>query len=343
MGACDAGGVVAHAMTFNGKPYRWGGPANPAQGFDCSSFVSYIAGMAGLPLPGGFRVPSSAHGPVTTDYLHWSGMTSVPLSSASPGDVAVNPQHIGFIIGPGGSGFAARSTATGIGPQNFASGYTYRKWNGAGAPAEGGGICDTGAGQTNYNGSAPGWAVDILTRVTSMLGIPHTRDAWLSQARTESNFNQRAVNNWDINARNGVPSQGWLQVIPPTFAAYCGPFCSLGILNPLANAYAAVNYGKSRYGARLLSVIGRGHGYAAGGVVGEPVVGIGLRSGSPYSFGERGPEYVSPLTGPDAGRVNAAARGGTTINVYPSAGMDERELAAAVSRELAWAEAGGVR
>jgi hypothetical protein len=34
---------------------------------------------------------------------------------------------------------------------------------------------------------------------------------------------------------------------------------------------------------------------------------------------------------------------GTTINVYPQAGQDEREIAASVSRELAWATAGGVR
>jgi hypothetical protein len=34
--------------------------------------------------------------------------------------------------------------------------------------------------------------------------------------------------------------------------------------------------------------------------------------------------------------------GGVTVNVYPSAGMDEQQLAAMVSRELAWAQAAGV-
>ena len=34
--------------------------------------------------------------------------------------------------------------------------------------------------------------------------------------------------------------------------------------------------------------------------------------------------------------------GGVTVNVYPSAGMDEQQLAARVSRELSWAQAGGV-
>ena len=34
--------------------------------------------------------------------------------------------------------------------------------------------------------------------------------------------------------------------------------------------------------------------------------------------------------------------GGVTVNVYPSAGMDEQQLAAKVSRELGWAQAAGV-
>ena len=32
---------------------------------------------------------------------------------------------------------------------------------------------------------------------------------------------------------------------------------------------------------------------------------------------------------------------GATINVYPAASQDEREIAAAVSRELAWSAASG--
>lgn len=40
--------------------------------------------------------------------------------------------------------------------------------------------------------------------------------------RTESNGNPNAVNNWDINAKNGTPSKGLLQVIDPTFRQYAG-------------------------------------------------------------------------------------------------------------------------
>jgi hypothetical protein len=52
----------------------------------------------------------------------------------------------------------------------------------------------------------------------------------------------------------------------------------------------------------------------------------------------------SPLAGGGlAAGVGAMGAGpGATINVYPSAGMDEQQLAAMVSRELAWATAGGI-
>ena len=54
------------------------------------------------------------------------------------------------------------------------------------------------------------------------------------------------------------------------------------------------------------------------------------------------PALVSPLSGDLGGLAGLGQAGqGSTINVYPSAGMDERALAALVSRELAWAAAGG--
>jgi hypothetical protein len=54
------------------------------------------------------------------------------------------------------------------------------------------------------------------------------------------------------------------------------------------------------------------------------------------------PGMPSPLAG-DFGHLGGLGQGqGAVINVYPSAQMDERALAALVSRELAWAAAGGV-
>lgn len=39
-------------------------------------------------------------------------------------------------------------------------------------------------------------------------------------ARLESNYTAGAKNDWDINARNGTPSEGLMQFIKPTFDAY---------------------------------------------------------------------------------------------------------------------------
>jgi len=91
----------------------------------------------------------------------------------------------------------------------------------------------------------------------------------------------------------------------------------------------------------MLGVIGHGHGYAEGGVISEPVFGIGHRSGHAYMFGERGPELVSPLTGPNALGDVGGARHPIVVNVYPQPGQSEVEIAAAVSRRLEWAAATG--
>lgn len=86
-----------------------------------------------------------------------------------------------------------------------------------------------------------------------------------------------------------------------------------------------------------------GIGFAGGGVLRERVTGIGHATGTTYHFAEHGPEMISPLRGPAPGLGGLAAAARAVINVYPQAGQDERQIAAMVSRELAWAGAGGAR
>ncbi|MCM6932025.1 transglycosylase SLT domain-containing protein [Enterococcus italicus] len=91
---------------------------------------------------------------------------------------------------------------------------------------------------------------------------PANLSALLYQMQTESGGNPSAINNWDINAKNGVPSQGLMQVIPPTFAAYARPGYNRNILDPLSNILASIRYTLSRYGS--LTGGWRGVGYAKG-------------------------------------------------------------------------------
>ena len=190
-------------------------------------------------------------------------------------------------------------------------------------------------GLLHGGGGGVGQWAGLMQAVLAHFGIPQLFGTFMTQMQTESGGNPRAINLWDSNAKAGIPSQGLMQVIPPTFAAYAGPYRSRGIMDPLANIYAAVAYAISRYGASIGAVLGHGHGYAAGGAVMEPVTGFGHRSGEMYHFAERGPEWVTPMTGDRLGGRQV------TVNVYPQKGQSEVEIAAAVSRRLDWAAATG--
>ena len=131
----------------------------------------------------------------------------------------------------------------------------------------------------------------------------------LYQMQTESGGNQAAINLSDINAQEGDPSRGLMQVIGTTFSEYHWPGTSNNIYDPLANIAAALNYARNVYGPTLMSGgmgIGSGHGYALGGPINEPVTGYGAYSGQRYSFGERGPEYVMPGIRPGSGGSDPA-------------------------------------
>ena len=137
------------------------------------------------------------------------------------------------------------------------------------APAGGGGAY---TGPIPGGGSVTRWSSTVL----SVLATLHQSPSWLStvlrRLNQESGGNPNAINNWDINAQNGVPSQGLMQVIPPTFAAYAGAFRGLGIRNPFANIYAGLNYAIHRYGS--LSALNRPGGYRDGGMLNPGQLGF---------------------------------------------------------------------
>jgi flagellar biosynthesis GTPase FlhF len=98
---------------------------------------------------------------------------------------------------------------------------------------------------------------------------PDNLDGWIREARAvlaahdipvptydgiyrniirESSGNPNAINLWDINAQNGIPSKGLLQTIDPTFNAYHVSGTSWNVYNPVANIAAACNYAWHVYG-----------------------------------------------------------------------------------------------
>ncbi|MFI8951237.1 transglycosylase SLT domain-containing protein [Streptomyces sp. NPDC053750] len=103
------------------------------------------------------------------------------------------------------------------------------------------------ASPKSYANNLDGWireARDIMKKH----GIPGTYEGIHRNIMRESSGNPNAINDWDINAINGIPSKGLLQVIPPTFEAYHVPGTSKNIYDPVANIAAACNYAADKYG-----------------------------------------------------------------------------------------------
>lgn len=126
------------------------------------------------------------------------------------------------------------------------------------------GIFDTQS-NVNYNPSAgvERWRT-LATRALQMTGqySEANLQRLLYQMQTESGGNPNAINNWDINAVNGTPSKGLMQVIDPTFRAYAMPGYDKNIYDPLSNMLASIRYAVSRYGS--LAAAYRGVGYENG-------------------------------------------------------------------------------
>ncbi|MEU8775210.1 transglycosylase SLT domain-containing protein [Streptomyces sp. NPDC048606] len=93
-----------------------------------------------------------------------------------------------------------------------------------------------------------GWIKEALF-IMKREGIPGTYAGIHRNIMRESSGNPRAINNWDINAQNGIPSKGLLQVIKPTFAAYHVKGTKFDQYDPVANIVAACNYAADRYGS----------------------------------------------------------------------------------------------
>ncbi|MYS23313.1 transglycosylase SLT domain-containing protein [Streptomyces sp. SID4948] len=99
-----------------------------------------------------------------------------------------------------------------------------------------------------YPNNLDGWIRQSLD-IMHAKGIPGSYSGIHRNIIRESSGNPNAINLWDINARNGIPSKGLLQVINPTFSRYHVTGTSWNIYNPVANITAACNYAAARYGS----------------------------------------------------------------------------------------------
>ncbi|ASN70142.1 putative tail length tapemeasure protein [uncultured Caudovirales phage] len=100
-----------------------------------------------------------------------------------------------------------------------------------------------GGGKVGGSGSAN--ARRAIQKAQSILGgrykSSYITEQMMRVAKRESNFQAGAVNNWDSNARAGIPSKGMFQMIEPSFRAYAKPEHG-NILNPTDEAISAMRY-----------------------------------------------------------------------------------------------------
>lgn len=102
-------------------------------------------------------------------------------------------------------------------------------------------------GLKKYGNHLDGWIRTSLD-IMHAKGIPGTYKGLHSNIIRESSGNPRAINNWDVNARAGVPSKGLLQIIKPTFDRFHVDGTKNDQYDPVANIVASANYAAHRYG-----------------------------------------------------------------------------------------------
>jgi hypothetical protein len=100
----------------------------------------------------------------------------------------------------------------------------------------------------DYPNNLDGWIRQSLD-IMKAKGIPGSYEGLHRNIMRESSGNPNAVNGWDVNAVNGIPSKGLLQVIQPTFDQYHVAGTANKLTDPVANITAAANYAADRYGS----------------------------------------------------------------------------------------------
>ena len=162
------------------------------------------------------------------------------------------------------------------------------------------------------------WRPTVISALNFMNQPLSNVNRTLRRMNQESGGNPNAINNWDSNARAGYPSQGLMQVIPPTFRAYARAPYNKNILDPMSNITASMSYALARYGS-LAKAYDKKGGYANG--VRSAAKGL-------HKVGEAGWEYVDFQGGEQVipHQQSVSIENQLTRNVPSSIGLDQASI-----------------
>jgi hypothetical protein len=159
----------------------------------------------------------------------------------------------------------------------------------------------------------PGTSAQVRAWILAALSIAGKPASWLNgmevMVSKESGGNPLAANRTAAGIAAGSP-EGIAQTVIGTFALYSLPGHK-NIWNPIDDLIASARYIGDRWRSpyNIPGITGGAYGgYAGGGVIMEPIAGVGLQTGRRYGFGEAGPETVTPGIGGDGASTLAELR-----------------------------------
>jgi cell wall-associated NlpC family hydrolase len=120
-----AGAIIASALSLRGTPYRFGG-ATPADGFDCSGLVSFVAHSNGVGVP-------------RTVLEQFGAGVAIERSDLAPGDLVFysttgpGPTHVGIVVSAGQNPQFVHAPADGstVRTERLDTPYWEHRWVGA--------------------------------------------------------------------------------------------------------------------------------------------------------------------------------------------------------------------
>lgn len=279
---------LVNAMEKYGATNKYVYGAEGPSAFDCSGLVEYTLKKLGISFPrtSGEQYRASKH-----------------VSDPKPGDLVFfgpgGSDHVGVYTG-NGEFYSAENEKDGMGISSVHGG-GYGTFAGYGrvpglsdstSSDKSGGLLGTikkqvgsgfwkfvskladmfgDGGSSNPGGSGvQRWKPDVIKALkkNGFEASASQVSAWMKVIARESNGDPSVVNNWDANARMGIPSKGLVQTIQPTFDAYKFP----GHNNPL-NGYddllAGIHYMKAKYGSgpSAFATVSGPEGYENGGII----------------------------------------------------------------------------